>query len=126
MKFASVVALGGYRPLWAIRSIISTQVRVWLTSDKARATVSFASSVDPMVLPAADTSRTMSWRPVAGFIIVPLTGSPTMPRVGDGVGLVAALFEAAKPTTAEVDSFVVADLKIAAITAMFWVLRLMV
>ena len=47
-----------------------------------------------------------------------------MQCVGKGTGLAAALLEAARPTTADVDSFVIAYYKIAAITSMFWVFKL--
>src|SRR5260370_41611892 len=107
-------------------SIIRFQVLVWVISASARATLSFASSVLPIVVPAAAAKRLTSCRPSADLITVPsepLVVPVITPTLGLGVGLSAALFDAARPTTADDDSLVMVPFKSAAMTAGFWAFR---
>src|ERR1700738_4055953 len=108
---------------------MSPQVLVWVTSARARATDSFASSLFPIVVAAAAAKRLTSCRPSAGFLSVPsepLVVPPMTPMFGFGVGLAAALFDGACVTTDDDVSLVIAPLRSAAITAGFCVFRLTV
>src|SRR5207237_7346275 len=57
-------------PDWAITSIITPQVLVCVASVRARAAVSFCSSVLPRVVPAAFVRRAISCRLIAGCVLV--------------------------------------------------------